>query len=237
MTFLFTADYWLALATLVFLEIVLGIDNLVVLALTSAKLPLHLQKKARYIGLSLALIFRILLLGSIFWITRFTKPVFVLGSLGFSWRNIFFFFGGLFLIFKGILEILELFQNEAEGEHHSTSAKFVWAIIQIIFFDVLFSLDSIITAVGMTDQYSIMICAIIIAVIVMLLGSDVLCRFINQYARIKILALAFIVLIGVVLLLEGISVDVPRSYLYTVIIFSLVCETIQFLYSRLTQSK
>ncbi len=226
MQHLLDPNNWLALITLIFLEIVLGVDNLVVLAITSSRLPANQQQGARQLGLALALIFRLVLLALASWIASLTKPLFIVFTLSVSGRDILFVVGGFFLILKGAKEIYHFVWNKEENstkQQHSPS-QYLSVIAQIAFFDMVFSLDSIITAVGMTDHYIIMAIAITAAILVMLLASEPLCHFINKKPRVKILALTFILLIGIILVLDGIHLEVSRSYIYVVIVFSIFVE-------------
>ncbi|MCW5590323.1 MAG: TerC family protein [Legionellales bacterium] len=221
-----------ALLTLIFLEVVLGIDNLVILAITCSRLPKERQAFARRFGLALALILRLLLLAAASWITRLTTPWAMIGSYPINGRNLLFLSGGTFLLYKGIKE---LFETLKESEHTltRTAPSFFWlAILQIAFFDLVFSLDSVITAVGMTDHYIIMAIAITVAILVMLFASGPLTYIINRKPRLRILALCFIVLIGGMLLIDGLGYEISHSYVYVVIIFSLFVELWNSLYEK-----
>ena len=216
-----------ALLTLTALEIVLGIDNLIFIAITADKLPRHQQAMARNIGLALALIMRLGLLASIAWIVSLKATVFEIGGKGFSWRDIILIGGGLFLLYKGTVEIHELIEgHEAEeksaGEIVRTS--FLKAIVSILVLDIVFSLDSVITAVGMADDIWVMSTAVIIAVIIMLVANGPVSRFVNAHPTVKMLALSFLILIGMVLLADGFGFHVPKGFVYVAIAFSIIVE-------------
>lgn len=214
------------LTTLTALEIILGIDNLVFIAIVSNRLPREKQKTARRTGLALALIGRLLLLLMIMWIIKLNAPLLHLFSKTFSGRDIFMILGGGFLLVKATWEIHHEFEPE-ENETNMLVKKyrvFLSSIIQIIIFDLIFSLDSILTAVGLTNQLWIMMIAIVIAVIIMLIASEPLSRFIKENPTIKMLALSFLLLIGTVLIADGFGYAIPRGYIYFSICFSLFLE-------------
>ncbi|MCX7121951.1 MAG: TerC family protein [Gammaproteobacteria bacterium] len=215
----------LNLATLTLLEIVLGIDNLVFVAIVSSRLPPVHQKSARRIGLSLALLGRFALLLAIMWIIKLNTPLFSVYAKSFSGRDIFMILGGLFLLVKATWEIHH--ELQPKKNYHTKKRKYIGftsAIIQIIIFDIIFSLDSILTAVGLTKQLWIMMIAITIAVIIMLISSEPLSRFIDRHPAIKILALSFLLLIGTVLVADGFGYSIPKGYIYFSIFFSLFIE-------------
>ena len=220
MEFLFDPNMWIALLTLTVLEIVLGIDNIVFISILAGKLPAEQQKKARRMGLALALITRVLLLLSLSWIMSLTAPLFTVLSQEISGRDIILLVGGLFLIYKATKEIHE----KLEGGNHATEIKgkvtFSSVIIQILLLDIVFSLDSVITAVGLVDQVSVMAIAIILAVIVMLMAAKTIGDFVDEHPTIKILALSFLILVGVTLIVEGFDVHVPKGYIYFSMAFS-----------------
>jgi predicted tellurium resistance membrane protein TerC len=219
-------DMFISLLTLIILEIILGIDNLVFISILSSRLPKEQQKLARRVGLSLALITRLLLLASAVWLIHLTYPVFTVFNHGFSYRDLFLLFGGLFLLIKGVVEIRKEIDHAGRATLAITYATFTTVILQIALFDVIFSLDSILTAVSLTDHFTIMAIAIIIAVMVMLVASEHLHYFIQKYPTIKMLALAFLLLIGAVLVADGLSIHVPRGYIYFALFFSLMVETL-----------
>lgn len=221
-----------SLLTLTFLEIVLGVDNLVFLSIISAKLPLHQRKLARRLGLIFALITRLLLLGSVVWLVHIKQPLFTLGGIGFSIRDILLFAGGLFLLVKATQEI----HREIEPTESHTTAKFhslFFVIAQIGILDIIFSLDSVFTAVGLTDQFYIMAIAICIAILTMIFLSEPLSKLINDHPTIKILALSFLLLIGVILIADAFHHHIPREYVYFSIFFSIFVELLNsFVRSR-----
>lgn len=216
----------IALLTLTVLEIVLGIDNIIFISILSGKLPKEQQKKGRLVGLSLAMITRILLLFSISLIVKLTEPFFIIFELGISGRDLILFIGGLFLIAKSTLEIHS--KLEGEEEHHELKAKvsFWGVIIQILLLDIVFSLDSVITAVGMANDLAVMIIAVIIAVIFMMFFSGAISDFVENHPTIKILALSFLLLIGFSLILEGLHQHIPKGYIYFAMAFSVFVEVL-----------
>lgn len=224
MELLLDPNMWVALLTLTVLEIVLGIDNIVFISILSGKLPKEKQKKARQTGLALALITRVLLLLSLSWVMSLTAPLFTVLQQEISGRDLILLIGGLFLIYKATAEIHE----KLEGENHDTEIKgkatFSSVIIQILILDVVFSLDSVITAVGMASHIEVMIAAVVIAVIIMLFAAESISKFVNQHPTVKMLALAFLVLIGVSLLAEGLDQHIPKGYIYFAMAFSVLVE-------------
>lgn len=226
---LFTAENAIALLTLTALEIVLGIDNIVFIAIVTAKLPEKLQTRARNIGLALAMIMRILLLLSLSWLMQLTEPLFTLGWFdldhAISGRDLILLIGGLFLIGKATYEIHD--KVEGEGEHglkQKRQATFGIAILQIVMLDIIFSLDSVITAIGMANEIAIMVTAVVIAVGTMFVFAGPISRFVERHPSIKMLALSFLVLVGVMLVVEGLHQHVPKGYIYFAMAFSLGVE-------------
>ncbi len=218
---------WISLLTLTALEIVLGIDNNIFIAILAGKLPAEQQAKARKLGLMLALITRILLLLSLTWIMGLTKPLFTLPLLqvGVSGRDLVLLIGGLFLIWKSVREVHE--KLEEEDGHATTDrsrASFAGVIVQILLLDIVFSLDSVITAVGMADNIWVMIAAVIIALGVMLVFATKISDFVNQHPTLKMLALSFLILIGVTLLGEGLHFHIPKGYIYFSMAFAFGVE-------------
>jgi predicted tellurium resistance membrane protein TerC len=215
---------WIALVTLTILEIVLGIDNIIFISILSDKLPENQQEAGRKIGLAGAMITRILLLFSIAWLTRLTNPLFLVFEYGISGRDIILLAGGLFLLAKSTYEI----HDKLEGETGRTSAKvpptFLGVIIQIMLLDIVFSLDSVITAVGMADELAIMIAAVIIAVGIMMYASSPISDFVNERPTLKILALSFLLLIGFALMADGLGLHIPKAYIYFAMGFSVFVE-------------
>jgi predicted tellurium resistance membrane protein TerC len=216
----------IALLTLTVLEIVLGIDNIIFISILSGKLPKAEQKKGRLVGLSLAMVTRILLLFSISLIVKLTEPFFTIFEIGISGRDLILLIGGLFLIAKSTLEIHS--KLEGEEEHHDIKAKisFWGVIIQILLLDIVFSLDSVITAVGMANDLAVMIIAVIIAVIFMMFFSGTISDFVENHPTIKILALSFLLLIGFSLILEGLHQHIPKGYIYFAMAFSVFVEVL-----------
>lgn len=214
----------IALLTLTVLELVLGIDNIIFISILSGKLPKENQKKARLVGLGLAMITRILLLFSISLIVKLTEPFFTVYGLGISGRDLILILGGLFLLAKSTMEIHS--KLEGEQEHHDVKAKtsFVSVIIQILLLDIVFSLDSVITAIGMANDLPVMIIAVIIAVIFMMFFSGSISDFVEKHPTIKILALSFLLLIGFSLIVEGLHQHIPKGYIYFAMTFSVFVE-------------
>jgi predicted tellurium resistance membrane protein TerC len=216
---------WIALATLTALEIVLGIDNIVFISILSDRLPHDQQSRARLIGLALAMFGRVALLLSIAWIMRLTTDLFRILGEGFSGRDLILIAGGLFLIGKSTFEIHEKMEGDSDHPDAERIAASLWSVvIQILLLDIVFSLDSVITAVGMADHVPVMIAAIVIAVIVMMLSAGAISRFIAHHPTIKMLALSFLLLIGVMLVAEGFDQHVPKGYVYSAMAFSLFVE-------------
>ena len=220
-------DIWTAFLTLCALEIVLGIDNLIFISILANKLPKEKQSRARQVGLSLALILRIGLLFSISWIMGLTKDIFSVAELGISGRDIILILGGLFLIYKSVTEIHEKMENVESPLVVSTKiVTFRNIVLQIILIDIVFSLDSVITAVGMVDHISIMIAAVVISMIIMMLSATALSDFVNKHPAIKVLALAFLLMIGVALIAEGMDFHIPKGYIYFSMAFAVLVEFI-----------
>lgn len=226
MEFLTDPSIWIGLFTLVILEIVLGIDNLVFIAILADKLPPHQRDRARLIGLSLALVMRLVLLFAISWLVKLTKPLFWIGDFSFSGRDLILLGGGLFLVFKATMEIHE----RLEGTAHQTGPRAVYAgfwmvVAQIIVLDAVFSLDAVITAVGMVEQLPVMMSAVVIAMAVMIIASKPLTRFVNQHPTVILLCLSFLLMIGFALVADGFGYHIPKGYLYAAIGFSILIET------------
>ena len=224
MEWLADPQIWIAFVTLVALELVLGVDNVIFISILSNKLPAHQQQRARRIGLALAVISRILLLFSLSWIVGLTSPLFSVLNFEIAGRDILLFLGGLFLLGKATNEIHE----KLEGVEGHSSARvmpsFVSVMVQVLLLDVVFSLDSVITAIGLVDQISIMAIAIVLAVLVMLVAAKGISDFVDEHPTIKILALSFLILVGVTLMVEGFDVHVPKGYIYFVMAFSVTVE-------------
>jgi predicted tellurium resistance membrane protein TerC len=226
-------EAWAALLTLTALEIVLGIDNVIFLSVIVSRIPPAQAKRARQIGLALALIFRILLLSILVWLIGLTTPVFTVKEFAFSWRDVILIGGGLFLIAKATHEIHgEVEAREPDETSTSKTSAFFWIIVQIIIIDLVFSLDSIITAIGMAKDLEIMIAAVIIACYIMYVSSGPVARFVAEHPTTKMLALAFLVLIGVALVADGFHFHIPRAYIYFAIAFSALVELFNVLARR-----
>src|SRR5690349_12298094 len=226
---------WVALLTLVVLEIVLGIDNLIFISILTNKLPEAQRARARRLGISAALVMRLVLLATISIIVQLTEPIFTAFGHGFSWRDIILIAGGLFLVWKATKEIHHNVDPEPEPDLFDTKRagmSFASAIGQILMLDLVFSIDSIITAVGMTDHLPIMVVAVIVAVTVMLVASDPLARFINANPTIVMLALGFLLMIGMTLIADGFGVHVPKGYIYAAMAFSALVEGLNMLSRR-----
>ncbi len=221
-----SAEGWIALGTLTVLEIVLGIDNIVFISILAGKLPQKDRARARKLGLSLAMIIRILLLLSITWVMSLTAPLFAVLGYEISGRDVILLVGGLFLIGKSTLEIHEKLEG-VEGHGSAKVAKsFASVIVQILLLDIVFSLDSVITAVGMAEDVAVMILAVMIAVGVMLVSSGAISDFVDRHPTVKILALSFLLLIGVSLIGEGLDQHIPKGYIYFAMAFSVFVEMI-----------
>lgn len=224
---------WAALATLIVMEVVLGIDNLIFISILTNRLPEHQQSRARRIGIGLALILRLALLGTVAWIVHLTEPVFEILGKGFSWRDLILIAGGLFLLWKATKEIHHSVDPAPEEKVGNQAAlNFGSAIAQILLLDLVFSVDSIITAVGMTEHVPIMVIAVVTAVTVMLIAADPLSRFIAANPTVVMLALGFLIMIGMTLLAEGFGAHVPKGYIYTAMAFSAGVEGLNMLARR-----
>jgi len=221
-----TSDGLLALVTLTFLEIILGVDNVIFISILSSKLPQSDQKKARRAGLLAAMIMRIGLLISIAWIVRLTKPLFTVLAQEISGRDLILIVGGLFLIGKATVEIHERLEGEEPHMATRTAPSFAAVIVQIMLLDIVFSLDSVITAVGMADDISIMVSAVILSVAIMMFSAEPISHFVSRHPTIKVLALSFLLLIGVSLVGDGLDMHVPKGYIYFAMGFSVFVEMI-----------
>jgi predicted tellurium resistance membrane protein TerC len=229
---------WLSFVTLTVLEIVLGVDNIIFISILVGRLPAAQQRTARIMGLGLAMFTRIALLFSIVWLTRLTKPWFYLGEFGVSGRDLILFLGGLFLLVKSVLEI----HQTLEGATPNRDAKVVYTgftitVIQIAIIDIVFSLDSVFTAVGLANELPIMVAAIVIAIGVMMWVAGAIGAFIERHPTIKVLALAFLILIGMALIAEGGHFEIPKGYLYFAMAFSVGVEMINIRLRRLMDSR
>lgn len=228
------SESWIALLTLTFLEIVLGVDNIIFISIVSNKLPKESQPKARNLGLLLALVFRVGLLLGISYIIGFTQPLFTVLDYAVSGRDLILAIGGLFLIFKSTVEI----HHKLEGEHGEANqpkaTSFFAVIMQIILLDVIFSFDSILTAIGLADDVLIMIIAVIIAMVIMMVFAGKISSFINKHPTLQMLALSFLILIGFTLFAEAFHAEIPKGYIYFAVFFSLMVEVLNM---RLRKTK
>ena len=221
-------EAWISLLTLTGLEIVLGIDNIIFIAILVGKLPQEQRGSGRIVGLGLAMVTRILLLLSLFWIMKLTKPLFTIAEFSISGRDLVLILGGLFLLVKSTLEIHSSVSGESEEHKNSkkSHANFLVIVSEIAVLDIVFSLDSVITAVGMAEHIEIMIIAVILAVGVMMIASKGISNFVDNNPTIKILALVFLVLVGMTLVAEGLGFHIPKGYIYFAMAFSLAVESI-----------
>jgi len=226
MDFLFQPETYISLLTLTFLEIVLGIDNIIFISIVTNKLPQENRKKTRTIGLLFALVFRIILLSFIIYIIKLTNPLFSVGSFSLSIRDLILLLGGIFLIAKSVTEI----HSKVEGDEHETkkgsAASFFYVILQIVALDIIFSFDSILTAIGLSNQLPIMISAVVISMIVMIYFSGFISNFINRHPTLQVLALSFLILIGFMLTIEAFHYEIPKGYIYFALFFSVLVEMI-----------
>lgn len=215
---------WIALATLTALEIVLGIDNIVFISILAGRLKGEEQARARFLGLAVALVSRLLLLLSLAWMTKLTAPLFTILRQEISGRDLVLIVGGLFLLAKSTHEIHARLEGEDANFSEKSAPTLISVIVQIMFLDVVFSLDSVITAVGMVDQIAVMVVAIIIAVLVMMLSSGAISSFVDRHPTVKMLALSFLLLVGMALIAEGLDQHIPKGYIYFAMAFSVFVE-------------
>jgi len=216
---------WASLITLMALEIVLGIDNLVFISILASRLPLHQQSRARKVGLAMALITRLMLLAALAWIVTLTQPFLHVGKFALSWRDVILVVGGLFLLYKATHEIGNEVEGSAEDKGPARGGTTFMAVVtQIAIIDIIFSLDSVITAVGMADHLWVMVVAVVAAVILMLVAADPLSNFIQAHPTVKMLALSFLLLIGMVLIADGLHFHIPKGYIYFALGFSIAVE-------------
>lgn len=240
----FEPTTWVALATLIAMEVVLGIDNLIFISILTNKLPEHQRERARRIGISLALVLRLGLLGTVAWIVQLTEPVIELFGNAFSWKDMILIAGGLFLLWKATKEIHHSVDPTPGGDmfegkqlDNAVTMGFSAAIAQILLLDLVFSVDSIITAVGMTDHVAIMVIAVVVAVTVMLLAANPLAKFINENPTVVMLALGFLLMIGMTLIAEGFGAHVPKGYVYAAMAFSAGVEMLNMMARRARQKQ
>jgi len=224
MEWFFDAEIWLALLALTAMEIVLGIDNIIFISIIAGRLPAAQQPRARTVGLFLAMFTRIALLFSLTWIMRLTQPLFSVAGTEISGRDIILILGGLFLLAKATREIHHKLEGGAERAVRLRGPSFTVVVLQIMILDIVFSLDSVITAIGMTDILAVMIAAVVVAVLVMMLSMNAISDFVHRHPTIKMLALSFLLLIGVSLILDGAHQHVPKGYLYFAMAFSVFVE-------------
>lgn len=231
---------WVALITLIVMEVVLGIDNLIFISILTNKLPVEVQSRARRLGIGAALVLRLALLGTVAFIVQLTDPLFVMFDHGFSWRDLILIAGGLFLVWKATKEIHHNVDPHPEPDvfqpTHAKTTSFASAIGQILALDLVFSVDSIITAVGMTDDVPIMVIAVVVAVATMLLAADPLANFIQRNPTVVMLALGFLLLIGTTLIADGFGAHVPKGYIYSAMAFSALIEALN-IFSRRASTK
>jgi predicted tellurium resistance membrane protein TerC len=224
---------WFSFATLTVLEIVLGIDNIIFISIAATKLPPAQRQRARVVGLSCALVLRVLLLMSIGWIIGLTEPFATVGGFGVSWRDVILFAGGVFLIWKATNEIFhEVEGEEEEGPAVGGGSGFAAVIVQIMLLDVIFSLDSVITAVGIADHLPVMIAAVVVAIIVMMIASGPIAEFVHEHPSTKMLALAFLVMVGMALMADGLHFHVERTFIYSAMLFSGAVEALNLWRSK-----
>jgi predicted tellurium resistance membrane protein TerC len=229
---------WISLLTLTFLEIVLGIDNIVFISILAGKLPPAQQPKARQLGLAAALITRLMLLASLSWVVKLTAPLFTVFKHEISGRDLVLILGGLFLLYKSTVEIHEKVTHEEDmaghpaGPNGKQAIGFGNVILQIMVLDIIFSLDSVITAVGMVDNLYVMMAAVVIAVIIMLVAVNPISHFVNEYPTIKMLALSFLLLVGMALVGEGLEFHIPKGYIYFAMFFSMTVEILNIRASK-----
>jgi len=231
-------DILISFLSLTILEIVLGIDNLVFLAIVTQRLPKHMQARARKLGLTLAWVSRLILLASALWLIKHTYPVITLFNMGFSWHDIFLIFGGLFLLMKSTQEIhTEMEPLDQQEKILPKYASFSVVVVQIALLDIIFSLDSVLTAIGLTQRFWLMASAITVAIIAMIFASEPLSRFIERHPTIKMLALSFLILIGMVLIADGFDTHIPRGYIYFAMGFSLCVEMLNLISKKRRRGK
>jgi predicted tellurium resistance membrane protein TerC len=238
MEWMLDSQVWISLATLTLLEIILGIDNIVVISILAQKLPRGQRARARTVGIGLALITRVLLLLGIVWLASLTAPLFTALGHHVSMRDIIMIGGGLFLLVKGTREIHGVFEREEEVAAIKGKISFSFIIVQIVLLDLVFSLDSVITAVGMAQQTGVMIAAVVLALMLMLLAAGAISGYIHKHPSLKMLALSFLLMVGVTLIAEGLSFHIPKGYIYFAMGFSGMVETLNLLAgSRRQQAK
>jgi predicted tellurium resistance membrane protein TerC len=234
MDWLSDPNAWIALATLTALEIVLGVDNIIFISILAGKLPKEQQNRARRVGLALAMGMRILLLLSLAWVIRLTNPLFTVFGEGISGRDLILLLGGLFLIFKATHEMHDRLEGEENEEGQRVAASFGAVLVQIALLDIVFSLDSVITAVGMADDIGVMISAVVIAVGFMMFSARAVGDFVERHPTVKMLALAFLLMIGLSLIAEGLDFHIPKGYIYFAMAFSVFVEMLNLRMKKVT---
>lgn len=237
MDWLAQPDAWIALATLTVLEIVLGIDNIVFISILADRVEPNLRARARQVGLMLAMLTRIALLVSIVWIMKLTQPLFAVFGHDVSGRDLILLAGGVFLLTKSTREIHHKLEGEEDEGRNAKAASFLAVIIQIALLDIVFSLDSVITAVGVADHLSVMIIAVVVAVGFMMLAAGTVSRFVNGHPTVKMLALSFLLLIGMALVAEGMHQEIPKGYIYFAMGFSIFVEMLNLRVKKMTEKK
>ena len=223
---------WASLATLTLLEIILGIDNVIFVSIVANKLPENQRSKARKIGLGLALILRLIFLSMLAWLVGLTEPIFSIVNHAVSWRDLILLSGGLFLVYKASKEIKVTIIGEPENTSGSGAGSFSGIIAQIVVLDLVFSIDSVLTAIGLAEHLFIMITAVVIAMAVMITASKPISEFIYRHPTSKMLALCFLLIVGIVLIADGIDIHIPRTYLYAAIAFSILVEALNLLMKK-----
>jgi predicted tellurium resistance membrane protein TerC len=223
---------WASFLTLTVLEIVLGIDNVIFISIAAQRLPAEQQARARFIGLSGALVMRVLLLFSITWIIGLTKPIFTVAGFEVSWRDLLLLGGGLFLIWKATTEIFNEMEPQVGATHAAAKGGFYSVVGQIMLLDVVFSFDSVITAVGIADHVPVMIAAVIIAILVMMAAAEPIAAFVHRHASTKMLALAFLVMVGMALIADGLHVHIERGFIYAAMVFAGAVEALNLYRTR-----
>lgn len=224
MDLLFDTNAWLSLITLIALEIVLGVDNIVFISIASSRLPSQQQDFARKLGLLLAMVTRLIFLWFMFWLSNLTHPLFVVFSRGFSIRDLVFLIGGGYLLFKGFEELLHMRDMAKFIAPKHKYASFTIVVMQIMLFDIIFSIDSVITAIGIADHFIIMATAVVVAIIVMIVASKPLGEAVNKHLKIKVIAVCFLILIGLMLISNGIGHPIPHGYLYVSMVVAILVQ-------------
>lgn len=231
---IFTPEGWIALSTLLALEVVLGVDNIIFISILAGKLPEHQRAKARQIGIAVAAVSRLVLLFSIAWIVSLTSPVFSVLGNEFSWRDLILIGGGVFLLIKAVNEMHNKLEGEQGAASNGVQATFAGVILQIMILDMVFALDSIITAVGMTPHISLMVVAVLGATVVMVFLAKAIHEFVQRHPTVKILALSFLLLIGVVLIADGMGHPVPKGYIYFSMAFAVFVELMNIRFRKVS---